>query len=110
MANVKVANDVRSLIADRVRSFKPMEFIAGPSIDEMSPRTILEDVEVFDDEIMFFGDKFRGAINVYLTLNYENGKNGGWASASFPGSFTGFLRGAEPVVENVTVDTSSFCG
>lgn len=91
-------------IAEAVRSIELTETAAWSDLDVLSSRTMIEAIEVFEDEIRAFGDTFEGLINVHVTLQYSEIT----MSETFPGRFEGRWKANKPVIENVSVDTSSF--
>lgn len=66
---------------------------------------MIEGIEVFEEEIRTDGDAFEGLINVHVTLQYSEGVT---MSETFPGRFEGKWKGNKPVIDTVSVDTSSF--
>lgn len=103
----KLDTDLRKSrqIAEAVRNIELTETAAWSDLDVLSSRTMIEAIEVFEDEIRAFDDAFEGPINVHVTLQYPENIT---MSETFPGRFEGRWKANKPVIENVSVDTSSF--
>lgn len=92
-------------IVEAVRDVELTETAAWSDLDVLSSRTVIEAIEVFEDEIRTTGDNFEGPINVHVTLQYPENIT---MSETFPGRFEGRWKSDKAVIENVSVDTSSF--
>jgi Predicted pPIWI-associating nuclease len=92
-------------IADEVKNLELTATGAWSDLDILSSNTQVEAIEVFEDEIRQFPDRFEGPINVHVTLNYPEDV---MLSETFPGRFEGRWDGDTPSIANVSVDTSSF--
>ena len=107
-----MTNSIRGLnksIADALRSIEITDTEAWGDLDSLSNRTIVETIEVFEDEIKIHGDAFKGLFNVHCKLNYGNGDDAFTLSETFPGRFEGHISDGQTVnIESVTVDTSGF--
>lgn len=105
--NAKARSEARTprRIAEAVRDTELSETAAWNDLDILSSNTHVEAIEVFEDEIRTEGDSFEGPINVHVTLQYPEDVT---MSETFPGRFQGRWDGRKPVVEHVSVDTSSF--
>ncbi len=100
--------EVRSRIADTVRDAEFTETEAWNDLSVLSNNTIVDTVEVFEDEIRIQGDAFEGPLLWHVTLEY-GGKEGGFSSAdSYPGRFSGEYKNGEVILASMTADTSSF--
>ena len=99
----KIADAIHKLAGDDYRRF------AGWSrLKELSSRTEVEDVEVFEDEIATDDDTIKVPANIYVSLNYEDSVGDESFHDAFPGTFIVSIRNGEPVISDITVDTSSF--
>ena len=94
-----------SKIAAAVRNIELTETGAWGDLDVLSSRTRIEGIEVFEDEIRVHGEEFEGPINVHVMLQYPEDIT---MSETFPGRFEGRWKADKPVIEKVSVDTSSF--
>jgi Predicted pPIWI-associating nuclease len=92
-------------IAEAIRDIDLTETGAWGDLDVLSSRTMIDAIEVFEDEIRSDGEAFEGPINVHVTLQYPEDVT---MSETFPGRFEGKWKANRPVIENVSVDTSSF--
>jgi hypothetical protein len=94
-------------VAEAVRNVELVETEAWGELDVLSSNTRVEAVEVFEDEIRFDGKRFKGPINVHVTLQYPENVT---LSETFPGRFEASWRSGAPSIDRVVVDTSSFTG
>lgn len=92
-------------IAEAVRNVEIVDTEAWPKLDSLSSKTLVEAVEVFEDEIRFDGTRFVGPINVHVTLQYAKDVT---LSETFPGRFEARWKGDAPSIDRLLVDTSSF--
>lgn len=104
------AGGLERQIAEAVGSkvFSDESYSARADLAELSDRTDIHDVDVQENLISFDGTKFSGMCEISVTLNYDNDADLDWRTDIFPGQFWGHMDGETPVVEDVTVDTSSF--
>ncbi|WP_395021960.1 hypothetical protein [Dongia sp.] len=98
----------RRLIAEAVRAMDVSETDAWTDLAVISYNTIVDTIEVFEDEIVCDGARFRGPIVWHVTLTYGQGDDEFTSSDSFPGTFEGEMRNNAAVVEKMTADVSSF--
>lgn len=99
----------RGRIAEAVRGVDLTNFSCWNDLDILSSHTIPEDIEVLEDTIDIKDDHFSGVLNSYVLLEYGKGDDGFTTSDGFPGKFKGhFDENERPVIDEVTVDTSSF--
>ena len=94
-------------IASAMRQVDIGQFSGWNDLDQLATRVEIQDLEVFESEIVVDGDTFIGPVNVYVVLHYGN-EDGDAFPDSYPGSFRGHLSDGKPVIDDVTVDTSSF--
>lgn len=100
--------EVRSIIAETAREADFTETQAWNDLSLLSNNTIVDTLEVFEDEIRFQGDAFEGPLLWHVTLEY-GGKEDGFSSAdSYPGRFAGEYKNGEVILTSMTADTSSF--
>lgn len=92
-------------IAEAVRNVEIVGTEAWSELDLLSSSTLIEAVEVFEDEIRFDGTRFAGPINVHVTLRYGKDVT---LSETFPGRFEARWKGDAPSIDRILVDTSSF--
>ena len=92
-------------IANAVRDVQLNGTAAWNDLDALSSKTLVNAIEVFEDEIRSVGDSFEGPINVHVTLQYQEDVT---MSETFPGRFEGKWTANIPIIENVFVDTTSF--
>ena len=97
-------------IAAAVSSVELTTTSAWQELDALSHHTQVEGVETFEDEIAYDAKhkRFRGHLNVYVTLNYGSGPDKDHISEGFPGTFEGQIKDGKPEIEKVEIDTSSF--
>jgi hypothetical protein len=112
---VKDMNDeariLRRKIGEAVQGMDFHDTQAWSDLDLLSTSTQIDTVETFENEIRFEGDQFQGPVTWYVVLRY--GLHTGdplETSESFPGTFHGRLVDGEAVIDDMTVDTSSFHG
>jgi hypothetical protein len=92
-------------IADAVRKVEIVGTEAWSELDVLSSNTLVEAIEVFEDEIRFDGERFEGPINVHVTLRYSENVT---LSETFPGRFEARWKDNGPSIDRLFVDTSSF--
>jgi hypothetical protein len=92
-------------IAEAVRNVEIVGTEAWGELNSLSSNTLVEAVEVFEDEIRFDGTRFEGPINVHVTLRYAKDVT---LSETFPGRFEARWKSDAPSIDRVVVDTSSF--
>lgn len=97
---------VRSRIADAVRGSDLKRYPWWSEVREVSTDADIEDLEVFEDEIIPDDEGFSGVVNVYLTLHYQGDSREITEGFGLAGVFKGHLKGEEPVIDTVLVDTS----
>jgi hypothetical protein len=83
---------------------------AWGELDLLSSNTGVDTVETFEQEVRIHNNGFDGPITWHVTLEYgpKDGEGPLTTSESFPGTFQGHFDGEDPVVDDMTVDTSSF--
>lgn len=99
---------LRRIAAKAVRAVDPADTEAWTALDALSSATVVDSVEVFEDEILLEGEGFRGSVLWHVTLVYKDTEGAITLTNSFPGNFEGVFRGQEAEVNRVTADTSSF--
>jgi hypothetical protein len=100
---------VRKSIADALRGIEIANTEAWSELNVLSNRTIIEGIEVFEDEIKIRENAFEGLFNAHCQLSYGDGADAFTLSETFPGRFEGhILEGGEVDFERVMVDTSGF--
>ena len=77
-------------------------------LSEISPNPLVENLEIFADEIIFNDDRFSGPILWHVTITSGTGQDAFTLSESFPGIFEGEIKSGEAVITRITADTSSF--
>jgi hypothetical protein len=108
MAKEKASSAVSKrthVIAEAVRNVEIVGTEAWGELDLLSSNTLVEAIEVFEDEIRFDGTRFAGPINVHVTLEYAKDVT---LSETFPGRFEARWEGDAPSIDRILVDTSSF--
>lgn len=76
---------------------------------QLSSETELEDIEVFEDEIIKEDGRYVVPVNVYVTLNYHDSEGDETFHDAFPGSVVVEVdEDGRPVIRDMSVDTSSF--
>jgi hypothetical protein len=98
----------QQLAADAVRSSDVTDFEAWSNLSSISTNTIIDSIEVFDNEIIVRGNRFTGPLLWHVTLQYGNGADEFTSSDSFPGTFEGSIEDGLATVTKLTADTSSF--
>ena len=102
---------LRRKIVEAVQAMDYQDTQAWSDLDLLSASTQIDTVETFENEIRFEGDQFQGPLTWYVVLRYGmNTHDPLETSESFPGTFHGRVIDAEPVIDDMTVDTSSFHG
>lgn len=98
----------RKLAADAARAADFEVTDAWQDLSVLSNKTIINSVEIFEDEIVFAGSKFEGPLLWHVTLSYGQGEDELITSESFPGKFSGMLAGGAATIVTMAADTSSF--
>lgn len=84
------------------------------TLSALSSKTEFDGLEVFEDEIVRDAGAttkaFTGNANVYVKLVYGGNQDQAWTADSFPLRFTGHFDGVKVVIDDISVDTSSFHG
>ncbi|GLS36587.1 hypothetical protein GCM10010869_21770 [Mesorhizobium tianshanense] len=102
---------LRRKIVEAVQAMDYQDTQARSDLDLLSTSTQIDTVETFENEIRFEGNQFQGPLTWYVVLRYGmNTDDPLETSESFPGAFHGSLVDSEPVIDDMTVDTSSFHG
>jgi hypothetical protein len=115
MVSIASKNIVDSATAERVaeavRDVPIVDFKAWGKLDALSSQTLVDEIEVFEDEIYRDGTVLKGICNFYVVLNYGQGDEAISSPESFPGTFEAKLDdNGDPVILDIDVDTSSFYG
>jgi len=104
----------RHSVADTVRSAahqgEMTDFSAFHDLMSLSTRTVIDDFDVDEDFILVKDDKFSGAGNIYVILNYGPKDDEITESAGFLCKFSGHFEGEIPIIEQMEVDVSGFYG
>jgi carbohydrate-binding DOMON domain-containing protein len=97
-------------ITDAVQAHEFVQTEAWGALAALSSDTQIETVETFDDEVRIEGNSFAGPLIWYVKLRYGQEQTEDYLvlSESFPGHFEGRFEGEEPIIEQMTADTSSF--
>jgi hypothetical protein len=105
-----LADKKREKIVRLVEEYDLSSDPAWSALDELSTHTALEGLEVDPEGVVLDKNgKFRGVVNVYVTLQYDKDDVEGFTtSESFLGNFEGHFEGERPKVDSISVDTSSF--
>ena len=98
----------QKLAAEAARAKEVSETQAWNDLSILSANTVVETLEIFEDEVVFDGNRFRGPLIWHVTLHYGNGEDAFASSESFPGTFQGEVRGKNAVITEMTAETSSF--
>ena len=98
-------------IIDAVADKEMHETSAWEDLDALSTQTQVDGVEIPADAIIL--DRtggFRGLMTIYVVLNYgpDQGDDGFTETDAFRGFFTGHFKGDQPVIDDITADTSPF--
>lgn len=102
---------LRRKIVEAVQMMDHHDTQAWSDLDLLSTSTLIDTVETFENEIRFDGDKFEGPLTWYVVLRYGmNTDDPLETSENFPGTFHGRVVESDPVIDDMTVDTSSFHG
>lgn len=97
-------------IADAVKEVELSEMPAWADLDILSTHTRVEGLDV-EPEAVVLGENgtFSGVVNIYVSLQYGSDSDDGFTSSdSFLGEFNGHFDGEDPIIDDVTVDTSEF--
>jgi hypothetical protein len=83
---------------------------AWTDLSLLSSNTRVDTIEIFEREVRIDGEQFTGPITWYVVLEYGPRDDDGAlrTSESFPGTFEGHFEGDTPIVDRMTVDTTSF--
>jgi hypothetical protein len=98
-------------IAEAVREFELSGSSAWSDLDVLSTHTRVDGVDVEPEGVVIGEDgNFQGVINIYVSLQFGSDSDDGFTSSdSFLGEFVGHLdQTNEPIIEDVTVDTSDY--
>ncbi|MEQ8178257.1 MAG: hypothetical protein RIA10_07980 [Amphiplicatus sp.] len=98
----------RRAIADAARNAAFQNMEAWQDLALLSHNTVIEAVEVFEDEIVFEGAQFRGTLVWHVTLTYTDPDEEVTDSESFPGFFEGVMDENGPHITRMLADTSYF--
>ena len=102
---------LREQIAEAAEKLEISDTNAWSNLDALATHVIVEGIDVDPESIVFEekGKTFKGALNVYLTLQYGSNDDDGFSNGtSFWGLFKGHFEGNKPKIDDVSVDTSSF--
>ena len=110
MTNAEMKNDAvsRQAIADAVRAADKDDTEAYNELSLLSHNTVIDTIEIFEDEILIDSDGFRGPMVWHVTLNYRDEEEDIAESESFPGSFYGVFEDGVPRITRMEADTSYF--
>ncbi|MER8709332.1 hypothetical protein NKH80_04185 [Mesorhizobium sp. M0904] len=101
----------RQQVIEAVQAKDYQETQAWSDLDALSSSTQVDTIETFEKEIRFDGNDFQGPLTWYVVLRYGmDTADPLETSESFPGTFHGSLVDEVPVIQDMTVDTSSFYG
>jgi Predicted pPIWI-associating nuclease len=103
------ARQIRRRIAEAVQKTEVTLTEAWQELNLLSSNTQIDTIEIFENEIRIDADRFEGPLTWYVVLRYGAGTSDPVeTSESFPGSFEGRLVDNAPIIDSMTVDTSSF--
>ena len=103
--------DRRDEIVRAVENVEISSTDAWSSLDALATHVIVEGVDVDPESIIFEKDRthFKGALNIYLTLEYGSNNEDGFSNGtSFWGTFEGHFEGNAAKIDRVSVNTESF--
>jgi hypothetical protein len=106
VAAAHLARDIAEAVSSKI--FNDEGYSGRTDLAELSDQTDIHDVDVHESLISYNGKKFSGMCEISVTLNYHNDNELDWRTDVFPGEFWGYMDGETPVIEDITVDTSSF--
>lgn len=102
---------LRQKIVEAVQAMDYTDTLAWSDLSLLSTSTHIDTIETFENEIRFDNDQFQGPVTWYVVLQYGlNTEDPLETSESFPGTFVGRIVDAEPIIDDMTVDTSLFHG
>jgi hypothetical protein len=111
---MNMGDDLRQMrrkIAQAVQGLDYSTTEAWQDLSLLSTATQIDTVETFESEIRVEADQFQGPVTWYVVLRYGmNTPDPVETSESFPGTFQGRVVNNIPIVDSMTVDTSSFYG
>lgn len=99
-------------VAEYIRNLDLTGLHLWRDLDSLSTHTYLDGVEIDPDGIIVSenGD-FTGVFNVYVTLQYGHDEEEGFSTSdSFLATVRGHFNDGAPVIDDSSVDTSSFYG
>ncbi len=99
---------LRREIVAAVRKIEVSDTEAWRDLSLLASDVRVNDIEMFEEEIRIDGDRFSGALLWYVTLIYGSSDDQVVSSESFHGKFEGKFVDNTPIVDRMTVDTSSF--
>ena len=112
MASKELTSEDREKLVDTIHDLKSDDLAKFPGwteLAELSSNTQLEDIEVFEDEIIEEGGRRVVPVNVYVTLNYRDSEGDETFHDAFPGSVVVEVdEDGHLVIRDMSVDTSSF--
>jgi hypothetical protein len=105
-----LSEDERRQIADSLTEEEIISSKAWSSLDALSSQTILDEIEVLEDEITGSRDNAEGIFNLYVVLQYnDKNKEEFTSSDTYPGRFKAhFDKEGNVEFDEIEVDTSSF--
>ncbi len=97
-------------IAEAVRHKVLVErrYTGKKDLDDLSSRTEVDDVDVYEKQISFDGRNFSGLCELSVTMNFDDDEDLDWRTEVFPGHFSGRLEEGRVIVDDVEVDTATF--
>lgn len=85
------------------------DFSAKEKLDQLSPDTVVDHIDLMHDGIFKEGSQFAGICTFYVELNAGQGDEAISLPEAFPGKVEGHIDANDNVViDEMTVDTSSF--
>lgn len=98
----------KEVIADAVREADLTKLDGWSAFRKLADNTVVEEVELFDDEIVINGDNVGGPINVSVVIITGKEKEDHYFE-TFPGSFHGHIDSEKGmIIDDISIDTSSF--
>ncbi|MEI8395863.1 MAG: hypothetical protein WCF85_14075 [Rhodospirillaceae bacterium] len=97
-------------ISDAMNASDVTKFPGWKDVADLSANTTLCDMDILDDIIIYEGASFHCGVNVYVKFEFPDDEKFPIVSDEFPGSLKGHVEGDNIVIDDISIDTTSFDG
>ncbi len=73
----------------------------------LSSRTEFKEIDVLEDIVIWNDDVFECGANIYIRLNFDGEDEPLSFTGEYPGSFWGHIEGDKPIIDRISIDTTS---